>query len=194
MNRVVAIVLSYKKLLKKVRKGESQDETINRSLLKETEIQVIKTAQARKFAAEIKSLRPRDCSSDGESRLNGNSKISQLDPFSDENSVLCAGYRLHKSNLNYGCKHPVMLPKEEKVTLLIMQWCHSKCAHGERGLTLNELQTFGYWMICGNAAVKKMIFYCAQCRRLRGKFVKQKMVNLPYCRVAETPPFTFCGE
>ena len=139
MNRVVAIVLSYKKLLKKVRKGESQDETINRSLLKETEIQVIKTAQARKFAAEIKSLRPRDCSSDGESRLNGNSKISQLDPFLDENSVLCAGYRLHKSNLNDGCKHPVMLLREEKVTLLIMQWCHSKCAHGERGLTLNDL-------------------------------------------------------
>ena len=189
------MVLSYKKLLKKVRKGESQDETINRGLLKETEIQVIKTAQARKFAAEIKSLRPRDCSSDGESRLNGNSKISQLDPFLDENDVLCAGYRLHKANLNDGCKHPVMFPKEVKVALLIMQWCHSKCAHGERGLTLNELQTYSYWMICGNAAVKKIIiFHCVQCRRLRGKFVKQKMVNLPYCRVAETPPFTFCGE
>ena len=58
---------------------------------------------------------------------------------------------------------------------------------------MNELQSCSYWVICGNAAVKKMIFHCVQCRRLRGKLVEQKMANLPYCRVAEAPPFTFCG-
>ena len=49
---------------------------INSSLLKEAEIEIIKMVQAKKFAAEIKSLRPRDCGSDGESRLKRNSKIS----------------------------------------------------------------------------------------------------------------------
>ena len=82
MKRVVARVLRYKKLLKKIPKGESQAEMINSSLLKVAETEIIKMVQARKFVAEIKSLiRPRDCSSDGESRLKGNSKISQLDPF-----------------------------------------------------------------------------------------------------------------
>ena len=38
-----------------------------------------------------------------------------------------------------------------------------------------------------------MIFHCVQCCRLRGRFVEQKMADLPYCRVAEAPPFTFCG-
>ena len=66
MERVVAMVLRYKKLSKKIQKGESQDEMINSSLLKEAEREIIKMVQARKFAAEIKSLRPRDCSSNGE--------------------------------------------------------------------------------------------------------------------------------
>ena len=60
------MVLRYKKLSKKIQKGESQGEMINSSLLKEAERKIIKMVQARKFAAEIKSLRPRDCSSNGE--------------------------------------------------------------------------------------------------------------------------------
>ena len=88
MKRVNAMVLRYKKLLKKVQKGESQGEMINSSLLKEAEIEIIKMVQARKFAAEIKSLRPRDCSSsDGEGRLKGNSKISQLEKVHQDASV-----------------------------------------------------------------------------------------------------------
>ena len=74
--------------------------------------------QARKFAAEIKSLRPRYCNSNEASRLRGNSKISQLDPFLDKDGVLRVGGRLCKSYLNDGCEHPVLLPKEERVTLL----------------------------------------------------------------------------
>ena len=60
MKRVVAMVLRYKKLLKKIRKGESQGEMINSSLLKEVEVDIIKMVQARIFTAEIKSLRPRE--------------------------------------------------------------------------------------------------------------------------------------
>ena len=60
------MVLRYKKPLKKIQKEESQGEMINSSLPKEAEREIIKMVQARKFAAEIKSLRPRDCSSNGE--------------------------------------------------------------------------------------------------------------------------------
>ena len=52
--------------------------------------------------------------------------------------MLRVGVRLCKSYLNDGSKHPVLLPKEERVTLLIMQWCHPKCAHGGRELKLNQ--------------------------------------------------------
>ena len=143
MKRVVAMVLRYKKFLKKDPKEESQVEMINSSLLKEADIQIIKMVQARKFAAEIKSLRPRDCS-DGEGILKRNSKIFQLDLFLDEDGVLGVGGRLHKSYFNDDYNHPVLLPKKERITLFVMQWCHSKCADGGRGLALNELRSCGY--------------------------------------------------
>ena len=66
---------------------------INSSLLKEAEVEIIKMVQlqAKTFAAEIKSLRPRDCNSDGKSGilkgLKWNSKIPQLDPFLHEDGV-----------------------------------------------------------------------------------------------------------
>ena len=154
MNKVASMVLRYKKLLKKIRNGESQGEMINNSLLKEAEIEIINLVQTRKFAAEIKSLTPTD--SDEESRLKRNSKIFQLDLFLDEDGVFRVGGRLCKSYLSDGCKYPVLLPKEERVTLIIMQWCYSKCARGGRGLTLNELQSCGYWVISGNAAVNDL--------------------------------------
>ena len=87
MKKVIATVPRYKKLLKKIQKGESQVKMIDSSLLEEAEIDIIKMVQARKFAAEIKSLRPRDWNSDGESRP----KISQLDHFLDDNGVLHVG-------------------------------------------------------------------------------------------------------
>ena len=40
--------------------------------------------------------------------------------------MLCVGGRLHKSCFNDSCKHPVLLPKEERVSLLLMQWCHGR--------------------------------------------------------------------
>ena len=57
----------------------------------------------------------------------------------DEDGVLHVGGRLRKLYLNDNCKQPKLLPKEERVRLLIMQWCHIKCAYGGTGLTMNEL-------------------------------------------------------
>lgn len=67
----------------------------------------MKIVQTWKPVAEIKSLGPRDCKSGRVSWFKGNSKISQLDPLSQY--------------LNDDCKHHVLLPKEEKVSLLFMQ-------------------------------------------------------------------------
>ena len=118
MNKVVSIVLRYKKLLKKIRNRESQGEMINNSLLKEAEIEIINLLQPRKFAAEIKCLTPRDSD---ESRLKRNSKIFQLDLFLDEDGVFRVGGRLCKSYLSDDCKYPVLLSKEERRTLIMMQ-------------------------------------------------------------------------
>ena len=69
-------------------------------------------------------------------------------------SLIGVGGRLKHSHLNNGYKHPVLLPKQEKVTDLILKWCRTKCAHGGRGDTLNELRISGYWVVNGNSAFR----------------------------------------
>ena len=92
------MMLRYKKLLlKKIKKGESEGKIINNSLLKDAKIEIIKMVQAKKkLLQKLGPLWPKNCNSDGVSRLKENSKISQLDPFLDKDGVLRVGGRLSK--------------------------------------------------------------------------------------------------
>ena len=63
----------------------------------------------------------------------------------------------------------MILPKEEKVSNLIIKQCHIRCVHGGRGATLNELRSSGYWITSCNAAVRGLLFKCVKCRRPRGR-------------------------
>ena len=74
-----------------------------------------------------------------------------------------------KSFLNELNKHPIILPKGEKVSNLIIQQCHIRCAHSGRGSTLNELRSSGYWITSCNAAVRSLLFKCEKCCRLRSR-------------------------
>ena len=99
-------------------------------------------------------------------KLKKSSTIYNLDPFMDADGLVRAGGRLKHSHLNNSCKHPVLLPKQEKVTDLVLKWCHAKCAHGARSATSNELRRSGYWVVNGNSAVRSKLFKYIQCRRL----------------------------
>ena len=125
-------------------------------------------------------------------KLKKSSTIYNLDPFVDADGLIRVGGRLKHSHVNNSCKHLVLLPKQEKVSDLVLKWCHAKCAHGGRGATLDELRRSGYWVVNGNSSVWSKLFKCIQCKRLRGKLGIQKMANLPSSRLMEVPPFTYC--
>ena len=121
------------------------------------------------------------------------STIKQLDPFLDCNGVVSVGGRLRRSFLNELNKCAIILPKGEKVSNLIVWQCHIRCAYGGKGVTLNELRSSGYWITSCNAAVRSLLFKCVKCCRLRGRPGEQKMSDLPMHRLAEAPPFKYCG-
>ena len=82
-------------------------------------------------------------------------------------------------NLADSLKNPVILPKTGHITELIICHTHEKTHHSGRGVTLNELRSNGYWIINGNAAVRRFISRCIRCHYLRGTAGEQKMANLP---------------
>ena len=107
--------------------------------------------------------------------------------------LLIVGGRLGKSKLNRDTVHPVLLPKKNKITNAVVQWCHKVAAHGKRGLTLNQLCKSGFWAIHGNTICRSIIYHCGTCRRLREKLGTRKMVDLSIYIMIEAPPFTYCG-
>ena len=81
----------------------------------------------------------------------------------------------------------LVLPKGSPISKLIIAWCHKKTGHAGRGMTLNEIRTSGFWIVCANSATRKFIHYCVVCRSLRVKLGEQKMAELPFDRL------TYCG-
>ena len=90
-------------------------------------------------------------------------------------------------------KHPVILPKREKVSNLIIKQCHIRCTHGGRGATLNKLRSSGYWITSCNVTIRSLLFKCVRFPRLRGRPGEQKIADIHVHRLAGAPPFIYCG-
>lgn len=68
-----------------------------------------------------------------------------------------------------------------------------KTGHAGVEHVLTDLRR-GYWTLKGRKLVKKIVYQCITCRKLRGKTEVQQMASLPESRVAPfEPPFTIVG-
>lgn len=80
--------------------------------------------------------------------------------------------------LNDDYKFPIILPKNNHVSCLIVRHFHENVKHQGRGITLNEIRSNAYWIVQGTATGSKCI-----CRRLLGATQDQKMADLHIDRV-----------
>ena len=134
MKRIVGTVLQYKyKLLSNVRSSDHSTYNSNH-YFQAVEKEIIRMVQKRRFQKEVNAMNMEKSSV----KLNKSSTIYNLDPFMDADGMVRVGGRLKHSHVNNSCKHPVLLPKQEKVTDLVLKWCHAKCAHGGSGATLKN--------------------------------------------------------
>ncbi|KAK2564378.1 hypothetical protein P5673_011803 [Acropora cervicornis] len=162
--------------------------------LEQAEVEILKIVQRDAFDKETEGARKdRQCAKEKKALLKKTSSLHTLDPYLDVTGVLRVGGRITKADLTDSLKNPVILPKTGHITELIIRHIHEKTHHSGRGVTLNELRSNGYWIINGNAAVRRFISRCVRCRYLRGTAGEQKMANLPKSRVEPAPPFSYCA-
>ena len=135
----------------------------------------------------------RQCVRERKALLKKTSSLNALNRYLDVIGVLRVGGRITKANLADSFKNPVILPKTGHITEFIIGYAHEKTRHSGRGVTLNELRSNGYWIINGNAAVRRFISRFVKCRYLRNTAGEQKMTNLPNSRVEPAPPFLYCA-
>ncbi|XP_071150570.1 uncharacterized protein [Mytilus edulis] len=119
--------------------------------------------------------------------------VSQLGLILDqENVIRCVG-RLGAAQLSEGAKTPILLPKKNKVTKLLIESMHRKNFHVGVSQTLSAMRQT-YWIPQGRSEVKRVLRKCIICKRCEGGPYKMPLMPpLPKKRVNESAPFTYTG-
>ncbi|KAI5735483.1 hypothetical protein M8J77_018916 [Diaphorina citri] len=118
--------------------------------------------------------------------------FQKLTPFKDEEGLVRVGGRLHNASLNYGQKHPLLLPKNEHVVHLLITHVHQSNLHTGPSLLLSILRQ-KYWILAARPLVRKLVQSCTRCFRFDPKSNTPLMGDLPKFRVQEVKPFTNTG-
>ena len=113
------------------------------------------------------------------------SKLVSLKPMIDDAGLLRVGGRLqHADFLTAEQRNPIVLPRGDHVTQLIVKACHERGYHAFGvSHTLAELSS-RYWIVAGREEVRAWEAKCARCARSRTKPAMQVMAPLPKVRVS----------
>ena len=104
----------------------------------------------------------------------------------------CKG-RLESSDLEPESQQPIILPRSDKLTKLVIEECHRKTKHSGIRATLGELRS-RFWVPKGRQAVKRVLKECVTCMKAQGKpFKSPPMAALPDFRVRQSTPFSKVG-
>ena len=147
---------------------------------------VIKTVHREAFSEEILSFQR-------SGQVHKGSSILSLNPFVDEEGLLRVGGRLKQSSLPYGEKHPIIIPKNSHIAVLIIRHYHTMVKHQGRHFTEGAIRSAGFWIVSSKRMISSILHSCVRCRKLRGEVAFQKMSDLPEDRVHPTPTFTYIG-
>ncbi|XP_071950843.1 uncharacterized protein [Antedon mediterranea] len=140
--------------------------------LQEAETTILRSLQSETFSKEIEEVK--------KEKLSKNNKLIALQPYLDQKGILRVGGRLKHAQLSERATNPIILPKNNHITDLVIKHLHQQCNHQGRHITLGRLRSEGYWVLGGHKQVAKVIQGCVTCRRLRGKHETQIMANLPF--------------
>nr|XP_012233626.1 PREDICTED: uncharacterized protein LOC105678692 [Linepithema humile] len=187
LRRVIAYCLRF--ICNSRKKVKNRDDyNIGPLLVEELEysmLALLGIAQREEYPEEIRQL------SQGQ-ELHSKSKLLSLRPFLDTRGLLRVGGRLQEAQLDYDQRHPIILPKGQHLTHLIIMETHLKNLHAGVQLLLVLIRT-RYWPISGKNIIRKVLHKCIVCCKFRASPAEQLMGALPASRVLPLPPFSKSG-
>lgn len=146
---------------------------------------LIKLVQLESFPDDIQSLKSKNA-------VRSKSKLSSLNPFIDKDGILRVGGRLLNANIAFGTKHPIVLPKKHKYTILLIEFEHKRNFHAGCQATLSFVRQ-KYWPLNGREAVRSVIRKCVTCFKVNPPIISNQMGNLPEVRVTPSRVFLNSG-
>ena len=118
---------------------------------------------------------------------------NQLNLYEDEHYIIRSKGRLQDSSLPEKTKNPILLHRDHKLLVLIVEDSHRIVLHRGEKQTLTEVRK-QYWIIRGKSFVKKMLYLCIICKKLNGRpYTYPQQPPLPSERVRNGTPFSATG-
>ena len=122
----------------------------------------------------------------------GKKTLKSLGAYEENGLIRCKG-RLENADLEFDTRNPIVLPRDHRLTELIIQDCHNRVKHLKVRSTLAEVRT-KYWIPRGRQLVKKILHRCKICIRHEGKpYNTPTTAALPEFRAQASPPFAKVG-
>lgn len=136
--------------------------------LKKAETIIFKRVQTECFPKEVIALA-------NHKEVARTSKLKSLYPFMQD-SIILVGGRLQNSDISNLQKHPIVLPANHRVTLLIFENLHREMLHCGPQALLAEVRR-RYWPLKGRRTARTVVRKCVKCIRASPKFTTPLMGN-----------------
>lgn len=153
--------------------------------IKQAKYMLIRYMQQEYFYQEINDLKKHK-------QVNSKSSIFNLNPYLDKDDILRVGGRLRNAYISNDMKYPILVPKNCRFSELLIKQSHLLVFHGGPKLTQSFIRQ-KYWVVGGNAAIKKEIRKCVICRKHNPTKHNQMMGDLPEARTNPIRPFFKTG-
>jgi len=147
--------------------------------LRDCENRLIKQAQLEDFKSEISAL-------SSNKNISTDSKILNLNPKLDEDGILRADTRMKYAEfIPLDIRNPVILPRKNVITKLIVRQFHEQNNHCGTNHTLTALST-RYWVVHAREEIRDVEKNCYECKRRKVKAATQIMGPIPSYRLGQS--------
>ncbi|XP_055604381.1 uncharacterized protein LOC129752630 [Uranotaenia lowii] len=122
------------------------------------------------------------------------SSLYKVEPYLDESEVMRIRGRLGAfTGADNSFKHPIILPRKHRITLLVMYSIHVKFRHQMHQAVINETRS-RYYIPRLRSVYKDVKKYCQFCKNRTANPIPPRMSDLPPSRLAvHARPFSFMG-
>lgn len=178
-------VLAYCRRMTKEVKPETKNAHITPEEMLKIEEACIRFYQQLVYGKEIENLKK------NKSVTKGSSLIT-FAPYLDEKEILRVGGRLQNASIPELSKHPIIIPRNQHITKLLINEAHRRTLHGGIQVMIAYLRS-KYWIIGIKSAVRKCINDCKTCVVYKARVKYQYMGMLPSMRVNQHRAFINSG-
>ncbi|XP_055842658.1 uncharacterized protein LOC129909610 [Episyrphus balteatus] len=145
---------------------------------------IIKSVQLTSFSEDIRTLILKK-------ELPLKSRLLKYAPFLDNKGLLRVGGRIKNANINFNIKHPYILPNNN-LSSLIIEDIHKGNLHPGVSATFAIVRQ-QFWILGCRNSIRKIVFHCKRCFKLRKGTTSQLMGDLPSQRISQSRPFSHTG-